>query len=209
MNLAYKRGWLERVPYFEVGPASPPREKYMTKEEQGRLLGAMSGHTHLFTMLGLDTGARRNAILELTWDRVDFGRGMIDYRIPGRPETKKRRAVVPMTNRLRSALVYTRGGATTDRVIEWEGKPVGDPRRAFTKAAKRVGLAWVTPHVLRHTCASMLAQAGVDVDTIADYLAADRNTVWRVYRRQNPDYLRSATAALEGGANESYVKLQV
>ena len=43
----------------------------------------------------------------------------------------------------------------------------------------------------------MLAQKGVDVDTIADYLAADRQTIWRTYRHQNPDYLKSAADALD------------
>ena len=207
LNLAHKRGWIPRVPYFEVGPAPAPRERYMTEEQQERLLGAMQGHVHLFTLLGLHTGARCGAILDLTWDRVDFGQGMIDYRNPARPETKKRRAVVPMTNRVRSALVYARQGATTDRVIEWHGRPVKSVEGAFKSAAQRVGLGWVTPHVMRHTCASMLAQHGVDIDTIADYLAADRQTIWRVYRKQHPDYLRSAAQVFDA-PNESHVKLQ-
>ena len=67
----------------------------------------------------------------------------------------------------------------------------------FRLAAGKAGLGWATPHTLRHTCASMLAQKGVDVDTIADYLAADRQTIWRVYRRQHPDYLKSAADALD------------
>jgi integrase len=41
--------------------------------------------------LALATGARMGAILDLTWDRVDFEHGTIDFMPAGRDKTNKRR----------------------------------------------------------------------------------------------------------------------
>ena len=48
--------------------------------------------------------ARPSAILELTWDRVDFGRRLIDLNPAGRKQTAKRRPVVKMNDELHAAL---------------------------------------------------------------------------------------------------------
>ena len=48
------------------------------------------------------------AILGLTWQRVDFERGLIDLSDPSRPVTNKRRSVVPMNAMLRASLMEAR-----------------------------------------------------------------------------------------------------
>ena len=58
----------------------------------------------------------------------------------------------------------------------------------------------VTPHVLRHTCATMLAMKGRPLDEIADFLAADPATIHKHYRKHQPDYLRAAAKALDDSA---------
>lgn len=45
----------------------------------------------LFILLGLYTGAKSGAILDLTWDRVDMERRLIDYRTAGRISEEKAR----------------------------------------------------------------------------------------------------------------------
>src|SRR3546814_9647702 len=42
----------------------------------------------LYVLLGLYTMARPSAILELTWDRVDFERRLIDLNPAGRKQTR-------------------------------------------------------------------------------------------------------------------------
>lgn len=78
----------------------------------------------------------------------------------------------------------------SDRVIEWNGKPVQNIKRGFNRAAERAGLPWATPHTLKHTAISWMAEAGYSIDQISDMTATDGETVKRIYRKFNPNYLR-------------------
>ena len=73
--------------------------------------GAEAGDPHvgLFVVLVFATGARHTAVLDLTWDRIDFVRGTIqfDEDLPPDPMSKawrKGRATVPMNRGARKAL---------------------------------------------------------------------------------------------------------
>ena len=50
------------------------------------------------------TAGRKTAITKLTWDWLDFERRLLDLRNPERDESNKRRALVPITDRLYDAL---------------------------------------------------------------------------------------------------------
>ena len=59
----------------ELPPKPPPSERYLTREQYSRLLAATdTPHVRLFIVLALATAGRMTAILDLTWDRVDFDR---------------------------------------------------------------------------------------------------------------------------------------
>jgi len=62
------------------------------------------------------------------------------------------------------------------------------------------GLEDVSAHVLRHTAAVWMAEAGVPMDEISQYLGHSNVEITRrVYARYSPDYLRKAASALELG----------
>lgn len=184
-----------------VPPQAPPaRQRYLSRQEADRLLTAfVSNHARLLYTLCLYTGCRKGQALALTWDRVDFSANRIDFNEPGRPITVKRRAVVPMGQKLRAVIEEAYRIRTTDQVIEWGGKAAKRVRWPFRRARERAGLGKeVTPHVLRHTAASWLAMQGIPIDKAADLLACDPATLRRVYRHFDPDYLADAVKALEG-----------
>ena len=183
---------------IEMPSAPPPKDRYLTRDEYQRLLeAAVSHHVRLFIVLALATAGRAQAVLDLTWDRVDFRRGQIllaDHEQRGR----KGRATVPMTKSARDALEIAREVATIDHVIEYAGARVASVKKAFERTAKRAGLEGVTPHVLRHTAAVWMAEAGRPIDEIAQYLGHSSPAItYRVYARYSPDYLSGAASALE------------
>jgi site-specific recombinase XerD len=49
-----------------------------------------------------------------------------------------------------------------------EGRPYRSARSAFRTACKNASLKGVTPHTLRHTFASRLVMAGVDLRTVQE-----------------------------------------
>ena len=181
-------------------PASPPpKERHLSRDEYKALLSASEREPHikLFTILALATAGRTRAILDLTWDRVDFETGLI--RLSGESGRRKGRATVPMTQDARNALLEAKEGSLSDFVIEWAGKPVKRVIKGFKAACRRAGLDDVSPHVLRHTAAVWMAEAGTPMSEIAQYLGhSNSRTTEMVYARFSPDYLRHAAKALEG-----------
>jgi len=183
---------------FSAPPQPEARDRHLTRDEFRRLLdGCAQPHVRLFCILALATAARKTAVLQLTWDRVDFERRKIRLAVVGNRRIKGR-AIVPMTDRAHEALEEARKGAMTPYVIEYGGKPVGDIKKGFAAAVRRAGLEDVSPHVLRHSAAVWMAEDGVAFTEIAQYLGhSDPKITYRVYSRYSPEHLRRAAAALD------------
>jgi integrase len=80
-------------------------------------------------------------------------------------------------------------------VVNDDGKRLGDLTRGFASACGRAGLIGVTPHTLRHTCATWLMQRGVPKWEAAGFLGMSVETLEAVYGHHSPDYLKSAAEA--------------
>ena len=177
MSWAVREKWIAEAPYVEMPPRPPPRDRWLTRDDVARLIhSAQSPHIRLFIVLAFHTAARAGAILDLTWDRVDFERRLIHYHRPGRRETKKRRAVVPINAVALAELQAARMVAVSDHVIEFRGRPVASIKTGFRAAVKRAGLAatgsnhvelepgltagggQISPHILRHTFFTRIAE---------------------------------------------------
>lgn len=198
---AGRRRLISSVSYIERPSKPAPKERYLTRAEAEALLSATdTHHIRLAIILALGTAARIQALLQLTWDRVDFDAGMIHLKDPGDTGRRKGRATVPMNRSVTAALQHAKAAAMTDFVIEWALQPVKSIRRGLVRAAERAGIEGVSPHVLRHSAAVWMAEAKVPMEEIAQYLGHDDvSTTRKVYARFSPDYLRDAASVLEVG----------
>lgn len=195
-----RRLFTGEVPAIERPPKPRPKEAHLTRRQARALIDAAAmPHVRLFVILALGTGARSAAILGLTWDRVDFESGLIDLRDPEMTMPHKGRALVPMNRTVRVALMEAREGALTRFVVEWAGKPVASVKRGLASAARTAGIPFkVSPHMLRHSAAVHMAEAGRPMDEIAQYLGhSDVSVTRNVYARFSPEYLRAAASVLE------------
>lgn len=199
LNFAVRKRLIPRDSY-EVWLPTPngPKELRLTREQFHLLLSeAKSDHIRLFILLLISTACRMTAALELTWDRVDFDSGLINLRTSG-DSTRKGRAVVPMTDSLRKALLEAKDKAKTRYVLEYAGQRLHKPYDAFKRAAVRAGVPWCSPHVLRHTAATWMAEGGVKMSEIARVLGhSDSIITERVYAKYSPEYLKNAVSSLE------------
>lgn len=198
LNWAVKRRLIERAPHVERPPEPPPRERWLTEAEIDRLLAAPTDpHIRLAMLLMLGTAGRIGAVLGLTWDRVDFDRGVIDLREDS-TAPRKGRAVVPMNAGLRAALSAAKDAALSDWVVEYAGRPVASIKVGLAAVARRAGVEGVTPHVFRHTAAVHLAARGVPMQRIAQYLGhTSTATTERTYARFSPDHMRAESEILD------------
>lgn len=192
-------GWAKQAgnAVFEMPPQPPPRDRYLTRQEVEKLWNAAeSAHVELFIKLAWATAGRASAILELTWDRVDFERGNI--RLSTGAAGQKGRAFVPMTDTLRTALSEAHRVRTTDYVIEWGGAPIKNVAKGFQRAAQRAKIKNISPHIIRHSSAVRMVTEGVDLYEVGQFLGhTDPRITYKTYARFRPEHMGKAKAALE------------
>ena len=204
LNYAYKNSRLHSVPYVPTLREGPPRPQYLSRSEAARLLWAARHlrHLSLFIRIALGTGARHSAILQLTWDRVDLDRGIIDFRLPGVEHRKKKRAVRPISRRVLAALRRHARHATGDYVLTWNGRPMKSVKIAFRRLRRVTGLP-VTAHVLKHTAVTWGLQKAT-IWEMSQLTATSAKTLERVYGKAEVEHLREAAErAVSGGARNS------
>lgn len=218
INHYTREGLLSEIVAVWMPEAGVSRERWCTRDEIARLIWAAwryrevqkgkatqrhsRRHVARFILTALYTGTRAGAVCAASLGPTD-GRGWIDlergifYRRPaGARESKKRRPPVPLPNRLLAHLRrWHRHGQRF--AVEFEGEAVRDCDKAFRNVARDAGLPDVTPHVLRHTAATWLMQAGTDPWEAAGYLGMTLETLERVYGHHHPDHQARARAAFD------------
>lgn len=176
-------------------PTPKGRQRWLTRVEANALIaGCRQPHLRLFVILGIVTGARTAALLELRWKQVNFDKGLVDL---GEGHGNKRRATVPMNGTLRRALEAAREMSCSEFVVEYAGRQVGTIKNGFEAACGRAGVEGVTPHILRHTCATWQVEAGVSYEEIGKMLGDTAETIERTYGHHSPDFLKKGSKALE------------
>jgi len=181
------------------------RVRWITTEEACRLIAACEGsrtpYLADFVRIGLHTGMRKNELLGLEWNRVDFANRLIHL---GAEHTKTRlRRSIPINEVARQGLRsrledrMRHGGASAWVFSSAEGKRVGDLKRAFATACRRAGITDFHIHDLRHTCASWLVSSGVPLPEVAALLGHTSTSTTEIYAHLAPDRVRAAVASLD------------
>jgi len=185
----------EKLTFESPVQRGKPRDKWLTKDQVRELVAACKApHIRLFVLLAVTTGARRDAILDLTWDRVDLERRRIDY---GDDVGNKRKARVPINDTLLAALKAAAEVRTCSYVVEFGGHRVRDVRRGLEAAAERAGVGHVHPHMFRHTAVTWAVMDGTPLAEVARMFGMTEAMVQRVYGHHSPEWLRRAAGALE------------
>lgn len=216
LRFCWREGRLDRLIPISLPAQSEPRERHLTRKEAARLLWGAIGfdgdgdrdkrrinrHLARFILLGLYTGTRHSAILKLQWlpnttgGWVDLKGGILYRRPEAAIESGKRRPAIPIPPRLLPHLKRWKR-LTARYLIEWKGNALkGKERRSWATARKLAGLGVeVTPHILRHTCATWLLQAGVSAWDTAGVLGTTEAVIRGTYGHHAKDHLREAVAA--------------
>lgn len=197
LNWAVKEKLIDHAPFIQMPPLPESQVGHLSKADFRRLIeGARRPHVALFMKLAVATGARSNALLDLTWDRVDFARGTIAFNRQDRIQTSKYRATVPMNAQIRATLTEAKEGAMSPFVIEHGREQVASIKKGFAAACARAGIK-ATPHMLRHSAAVWMAEDRIPMTQIAQYLGhSDSRITERVYARFSPDFLAEAAESL-------------
>lgn len=200
------------LPIIDLPEGSGPRERWLRPNETAALFEAarkLSGDGRMsrverFLWLALETTKRKEAIMSLTWDRVDFEVGMIDFDEPGRRRTKKKRGVVAISDSLRPVLKRMYDERQGDLVMDHKGAIWASVQSVVVAAGlgvrgqpagvtRRKPLATgISPHTLRHTAATNMVRNGVDLFTVAGILGNSIKMVEEVYAKHCPAHQLAA-----------------
>jgi site-specific recombinase XerD len=169
---------------------------FLTDNEIQALLDAPDPSTRLGrrdrTMLALaiQTGLRVSELVRLTRANVELGTGA-HVRCHGKGRKERITPLNEPTRRLMGDWLDERAGQPNDPVFTGPGnKPLTRDairrvvdRHVTTATGDCPSLAdkQVTPHVLRHTCAMQLLQAGVDLAVIALWLGHENIRTTQIY----------------------------
>ena len=207
-------GWLKRRAVIEANPFSTVDIRVRIPDRLPRCLtaGEMAGlartaeHapplTRLAAMLLFSTGARVAELSAIKVADVDAEQGVI--RIVGKGD-RERRVFVP-NDVIRSLLTRSIGAGATRRQPDEPllrlsaGKPVSAAaiRSRIARLALDAAITRrVTPHMLRHTAATALLEAGVDIRFVQRLLGHRSIATTQIYTHVSDVALRSAVTAAD------------
>jgi integrase len=205
LNYAKGEGRLVHVPTVHLPEKPDGKDRWLRRSEAAALLNAArNGHGStrpylpLFILIALYTGARKGAILSLRWPQVDLVAERINFNEIGQSRTSKGRAHLPIPKRLLTFLrLAKRRGSDLGYILHRDGAKLGNMKRAFNAACAEAGLHDVTPHTLRHTTGTWLAQQGVPLDKIGAWLGHSDARTTQLYSHHHPDFMEEARNAAD------------
>jgi integrase len=167
------------------------RVRYLTQEEEFRLFQTLPERYRPLVEVGLLTGLRASNLIGLRWRDVDLEAAV--YTIPRSKSGEALR--LPMHPRVQDLLKnLPRNGVYV--FAEEDGEPPWDFTHTFATAAKKAGIPDLVLHSLRHTFASRLAMAGVDLLTIKELGGWKTLVMVTRYAHLSPDHKRQALGRL-------------
>ena len=179
-NLAVKEWeWCRENPVSRVSMEreNNKRDRWLDVEEEARLLQGCAPWLHELVIFALHTGMRMGEILELTWRGVDFSRRTV---MVFRSKNGERRTI-PVNETVMSVLRQKSKvrSLRTELVFcsqVFTPMEAGHLRRSFRLALGKAGIDDFHFHDLRHTFATRLVQAGVDIYKVQRFSGTSRRS---------------------------------
>lgn len=178
------------------------RLRYLeSREECQKLIQACDAHLRPIVITALNSGLRKGNVLGLKWSNIDLKNGFILVDMTKNGE----RVEIPINQTLRNTLLeiprrLDGGYIFHDPITD---KPYGDVKHSFSAACRRAGIRDFHFHDLRHTFASHLIMAGVDLTTVSRLLGHKDIKMTLRYAHLAPHHTQRAVDILDSTINET------
>ena len=201
LRLARRWGYVRDVPDIEMPRKPDPKDRYLETDEIARLLVACaeSKNPYLLTIVtaALNTGMRKEELLGLEWERVNFSTFTITlYKTKsGKPRG------IPINADLERALVALQPDPAKRRgrlFVKKDGRAWGQVRTAFEMALDRAGIKHFTFHDQRHTFASHFVMRGGSLQDLKEILGHSDLRLTLRYAHLSTQHLRASMERMEG-----------
>ncbi len=187
------------------------RVRFLSYDEADRLMAELkqvSFETYSHAMVALHCGLRASEIFNLTWGDVNLESGIMTLRDTKSGKTRAAFATEALLNLLRERKPVS--AAHNDLVFPGRGGvKIQAKSAAFQRAVERLGLNMgvsddrqkVVFHTLRHTFASWMVQAGVDLYRVKELMGHSDFKMTSRYAHLAPDSLQAAVKTFEASMN--------
>jgi site-specific recombinase XerD len=199
-NLAIKEWeWCRDNPVRRVSMEKErARDRWLTIEEEARLRGACPSWLKELVCVALHTGMRRGEILALSWEGVDLVRKTVTVLRSKNGEQR----TIPMNQTVGELLKdhsKVRPLKSSRVFCKETHRPVAVRvlDRAFRRAVQEAGIENLHFHDLRHTFATRLVQAGVDLYKVQRLLGHKSPEMTQRYAHHYPESLRDGVEILD------------
>jgi integrase len=198
--LALREGKVEKNPVVGVKFFKEPhgRLRFLTEKEDLALCKAMNPEDWALVAFALNTGLRRSEQFELKWQYIDQENGVLTIPRSKSGETRH----VPLNDVVLTILKGLNSWMTSPWVFPSPGNP-GRPQdaqnfynRVFIPALDAAGIEGAVWHSLRHTFASRLVMAGVDLRTVQELMGHKDIKMTLRYSHLSSGHLKDAVARL-------------
>lgn len=178
-----------QVKKFKVRNA---RMRFLEQREVQMLINACNGYLKAIVIIAVNTGMRRGEILSLKWNDLDLIRGVIFLTNTKSGEKRE----VPMNEQVQQVFRIMPRTASEYVFTKKDGTAIGDIKKSFSTALIRCGINGFRFHDLRHTAASQLVMAGVDLNTVRELLGHKSIEMTMRYAHLSPNHKRQAVDVL-------------
>jgi integrase len=165
--------------------------------EEWPAFGEYTDHLSPIVRLALHTGCRRGELFGLTWGDVDLVGAYLTVRAEDAKSGVSR--VLPLNTDAVKVLRTWRPSkvSTEDHVFPGEdGAPLVDIKKAWSSLLDDAAITNFRFHDLRHTFASRLVMAGVDLNTVRELLGHSDIKMTLRYAHLAPEHKAAAVAKL-------------
>jgi site-specific recombinase XerD len=182
--------------------ANNTRTRWLAPEEETRLRAAISSASpeHAPELdLALNTGLRRGEMYGLVWESVNTHRRVLTIPRSKNGETRH----VPLNSPALAALaeLLKRGDGTGPVIRNLGGEPLAGPRYWFEPAVRQAKIRAFSWHCLRHTFASRLVVAGIDLRTVQELMGHKSIQMTVRYSHLTPKHTLAAVERLSGAVS--------
>lgn len=158
---------VSEVKYFKK---THHKVRYLTKEEEGRLFNNLPEYMQDIVNTALYTGQRKENIVSLRWEQVDFKLKNIEIL----DNKGNKHIILPIVKPLEKILKKLKALNYSDEYVfanPQTGSRYYEIDRCWRYCRDKAGLSDFRFHDLRHTVGTRLAEQGVPVNVIQEILA--------------------------------------
>jgi integrase len=185
------------------------RDKVLTSSQFNALSSKAPRHLKGILTTAYSTGMREGEILNLTWDKVDLKKRLIQLEATDTKDKEPRE--IPICNKLYNVLNAIPRAIHDHHVFLFKGKPIRDLRTGLRKACDDAGIPYgrfikggFVFHDLRHTFNTNMRKAGVPESVIMRVTGHSTREMFDRYNTVDVQDTRNAVNQLEAYLGNAY-----